>query len=140
MNKTKLGISANAYAALVFAAGLLGIIPTLILTGAVLVLEDNQWLKRMCVKAVAFIAIMNIFGVVLMLLPDFLNLIEKLLIVAEVDKVVIDVFTKFDLIFSIFGNALTIFTNVMLIIYAYMAYCGKYAKVLFIEGLVNRNM
>ena len=140
MNKTKLGISANAYEALVFAAGLLGIIPTLILTGAVLVLEDNQWLKRMCVKAVAFIAIMNIFGVVLMLLPDFLNLIEKLLIVAEVDKVVIDVFTKFDLIFSIFGNALTIFTNVMLIIYAYMAYCGKYAKVLFIEGLVNRNM
>ena len=140
MNKTKFGISANAYAALAFAVGLLGIIPTLILTGAVLILEDNQWLKRMCVKAVAFIAIMNIFGVILMLLPDFLNIVEKLLLVVEVDKNVIDVFTKVDLIFAVFRNVLTIFTNVMLIFYAYMAYCGKYAKVLFIEGLVNRNM
>lgn len=140
MNKTKLGISANAYAALVFAAGLLGIIPTLILTGAVLVLEDNEWLKRMCVKAVAFIVVTKIISVILMLMPDFLNMIEYLLLVAEVDRTITDVFTKFDLIFAMFKNALTIFTNVMLIVYAYMAYCGKYAKVLFVEGFVNRNM
>ncbi|MBQ7097886.1 MAG: hypothetical protein IJN96_07380 [Clostridia bacterium] len=140
MNKTKLGISANAYAALVFASGLFGIIPAIILTGAVLILEDNEWLKRMAVKAVAFIVVINIFHVVLMLLPNFLDMLKNLLLAAGADSIVIDVFSKVELVFSVFQKGLTIFADVMLILYAYMAYCGKYAKVLFVEGFVNKNM
>ena len=102
MNKTKLGISANAYAALVFASGLLGIIPAIILTGAVLILEDNEWLKRMAVKAVAFIVVINIFHVVLMLLPNFLDMLKNLLLAAGADSIVIDVFSKVGLVFSVF--------------------------------------
>ena len=140
MKKTKLGISANAYAALVFATGLFGIIPALILTGAVLILEDNDWLKRMSVKAVVFIAVLNIFDILLMLLPNFFDMIENLCRIADARGAVLEVFTKIDIFFSIFRTALAIFTDVMLIVYAYMAYRGKYAKVLFVEGLVNRNM
>lgn len=139
MNKTKLGITPNAYAALVFAVGLLGILPALILAGAALILEENEWLKRMSAKAIAFIVVIKIFSVLLLLLPDFLGIIQDFMILAESNSSV-EVLAKINYFFTILDDALTIFSSIMLLIYAYQAYCGKYAKVLFVEGMVNKNM
>ena len=137
MNKTKFGLSANAYAALVFAVGLLGITPVVLLAGAALIVEENEWLKRMSVKALAFVAIMKIFSVILLLLPDALGMIVDILLIADVD---VSIITSINSVFGVLNDGLLIFTNVMLILYAYQAYCGKYAKVLFVEGMVNKNM
>jgi len=141
MNKTKLGITANAYAALIFAAGLLGIIPVVLLAGAALIMEENEWLKRMSVKAIAFIVVLNVFSVLLLLLPDFFDIIRDILYIVDVDHDIIEVFDAIISIFyDVFNGGWVMFGNIMLIVYAFLAYRGKYAKVFFIEGLVNRNM
>lgn len=140
MNKTRLGISPTAYAALVFGAGLLGgIIPALLLAGAALILEDNEWLKRMSAKAIAFIIVVNIISVILMLLPDLLNWIIDIIDVFSKNPDV-DVIHKIIAVFKWIDSAFAIAVKVLMIVYAYQAYNGKYAKVLFVENMVNKNM
>ena len=56
MQKTRLGISAGLLGAALYFVGLLGIIPVVLLAGYVLLFEDNEWLKRTAVKAVAIFA------------------------------------------------------------------------------------
>ncbi len=52
MKKTKLGISVNLLAALVFFLTFFGgITPTLLLTGYILLKEEDAWLKKTAVKA-----------------------------------------------------------------------------------------
>ena len=51
MQKTRLGISVGLLGAAVYFMGLLGIIPLLLVAGYILLLEQNEWLKRCAVKA-----------------------------------------------------------------------------------------
>lgn len=139
MNKTRFGLSANALAALIFTAGLMGITPVVLLVGAVLLVEDNEWLKRMSVKALAFILVANVVSVVLMLLPDLLQWIVDIIRIFDATTDV-DTILKINRVFAWVDSALDIVVKVLLIVYAYQAYLGKYAKVLFVENMVNKNM
>ena len=51
MQKTRFGISVGLLGAAVYFMGLLGIIPLLLVAGYILLLEQNEWLKRCAVKA-----------------------------------------------------------------------------------------
>ena len=56
MQKTRLGISAGLMGAALYFLGFLGIIPVVLVAGYVLLFEENEWLKRTAVKAVAVLA------------------------------------------------------------------------------------
>ena len=64
MQKTRLGISAGLLGAAAYFLGFLGIIPVVLVAGYVLLFEENEWLKRAVIKAVAvvvFFAILTAF-------------------------------------------------------------------------------
>ena len=60
MNKTRFGLSANAYAGLTFLSMLVSPIITLAMVGAVLLTEDNDWLKRMALKALVLAVLVEV--------------------------------------------------------------------------------
>lgn len=75
MQKTKLGISVGLLGAAIFFTGLFsGYLITIILTGYVLLFEENEWLKKSAVKAVA---LMMFFS----LLPTLFNLIPNVIVI-----------------------------------------------------------
>lgn len=81
MEKTKLGITISLLGGGLYFIGLLGIIPLVIVAGYVLVMEENQWLKRVAVKAVAVVLLFAILQNLLGLLSDsstFLNTLVAL--------------------------------------------------------------
>jgi len=64
MEKTKLGITISLFGGGLYFLGLMGIIPIVVAAGYVLLCEENQWLRRVAVKAVAvvlFFAIVSAF-------------------------------------------------------------------------------
>ena len=62
MQKTKLGISVGLLGAALYFMGLLGIIPLVIIAGYVLLFEENEWLKKTAVKAVAVVVFFSILS------------------------------------------------------------------------------
>lgn len=74
MQKTKLGISVGLLCAAVYFTGLFsGYIIPVILTGYVLLFEDNEWLKRNAVKAVALMSFFSLLAVLFNLVPDAIS-------------------------------------------------------------------
>ena len=78
--KTKIGISAGAYAALTFLLALYGgFTPILLAAGYVLLFESNEWLKTTVVKAVVIMLAFDILSTLLGVIPDLLGWISGLL-------------------------------------------------------------
>jgi hypothetical protein len=78
MQKTKLGISVGILGAAVFFSGLISYIPVIILAGYILLMEENEWLRKAAVKAVAISVAAALIPSLLGLLTyvfDFLNII-----------------------------------------------------------------
>ena len=55
MQKTKLGLSVTFVAACLYFFGLFSTIPAVLLIGFVLLKEDDEWLKKMAVKALVLV-------------------------------------------------------------------------------------
>ena len=66
MEKTKLGITISLFGGALYFIGMVSIFPLVLLAGYVLLMEENQWLKRVAVKAVAvvlfFAVLQNLVG------------------------------------------------------------------------------
>ncbi|MBQ3225474.1 MAG: hypothetical protein IJB48_00290 [Clostridia bacterium] len=135
MNKTKLGISANAFAAMIFLAGLFGILPVIVMTGAVLLLDESDWLKRMAVKALAFILMLEVLSAFIGILGSCFNIFENLF-----SMLPFFTFSFFNGFISVLNSIVSILTKIGLLIYALLSYKGKYAKVPLVENLINKNM
>ena len=135
MNKTKLGISANAFAAMIFLAGLFGILPVIVMAGAVLLLDESDWLKRMAVKALAFLLMLEVLSAFVGILGGCFNIFENLF-----GMLPFFTFSLFNGFISILNSIVSILTKVGLLIYALLAYKGKYAKVPLLENMINKNM
>lgn len=79
MQKTKLGISAGLLGAAIYFMGLFsGYLVPVLLTGYVLLFEENGWLKRSAVKAVSLMAFFSFITTLINLISnamDFINYI-----------------------------------------------------------------
>ena len=78
MEKTKLGISVGIFGAAVYFMGIINYIPLVILAGYILLMEENKWLRKAAVKAVAIIMIAALVPALLGMLSyvfDFVNII-----------------------------------------------------------------
>ena len=77
MQKTKIGISVGMLGAAIYLTGLFsGYLVPVILTGYVLLFEENAWLKRSGVKAVALMMFFSFITVLINLIPDAMNCIS----------------------------------------------------------------
>lgn len=76
MQKTKIGISVGMLGAAIYLTGLFsGYLVSVILTGYVLLFEENGWLKRSAVKAVSLMLFFSFITVLINLIPDAINCI-----------------------------------------------------------------
>ena len=62
MQKTKIGISVGLYGASLYFLGLISIFPLVIMAGYALLYEENEWLKKTAIKAVAVVIFFNILS------------------------------------------------------------------------------
>lgn len=77
MQKTKIGISVGMLGAAIYLTGLFsGYLVPVILTGYVLLFEENEWLKRSAVKAVSLMLLFSFITVLINLIPDAMGCIS----------------------------------------------------------------
>lgn len=77
--KTKLGISVGLMGAALYFFGLFsGYVALVILAGYVLIREDNDWLRRSAVRAVAICLIFSILSAVIGFIPDIIRFIDSI--------------------------------------------------------------
>ncbi len=77
MQKTKLGISVGLLGAAIYFTSLFsGYLVPVILTGYVLLFEENDWLRKNAVKAVALMVFFSFIVVVINLIPNAISFID----------------------------------------------------------------
>lgn len=79
MQKTRLGISVGLLGAAIYFTGLFsGYLVPVIFTGYVLLFEENEWLKKNAVKAIALMAFFSLLAVAFNLVPNVITLIGNI--------------------------------------------------------------
>ena len=79
MQKTKLGISVGLLGAAAYLlTGFSGYTAALLIVGYVLLFEENEWLKKACVKAVALAVCFTVLSNAIGLIPDILGWVSSL--------------------------------------------------------------
>lgn len=78
MQKTKLGITVGLTGAAIYFMGLFGgYLVTMLLAGYVLLFEENEWLKKSAVKAVALMVFFSVLVTGINLLPNTISFINN---------------------------------------------------------------
>ena len=84
--KSRLGISVGILGAAAYFMGLLsGYVVLALLVGYVLLFEENPWLRRTAVKAIALTLALDVLCAIVGLIPDTVDLIDSLLNIFEDD-------------------------------------------------------
>lgn len=136
MNKTRFGLGANAYAGLTFLAGIINPFITLIMAGAVLLVEDNDWLKRMVLKAVTFVILVGVSIFAVQMINTALDCINGLLYYVDATFET----TKVKNFIALCAEILRVLEVIFLIIFAKKAFAGQYVKLPVGDGIVEKNV
>ncbi len=137
--KTKIGISAGAYAAFTFLlAYYAGYTPLLIAVGFVLIFESNEWLKATVLKAVILAVLFSLISTALWFIPNHLFGLIRDIVAIFSDKP----FTYYKLteIVSVIGDIVSILQLVLFIVLAFMALGMKTIKIGFIDKFVEKHL
>ena len=129
MQKTKLGISVGLVGAILYLCGFFsGYVATLLIAGYVLLFEENAWLKKTSVRAVALVTGFSALYALLGLIPDLISLVNS-------------VFNVFGGHFSIafVSNIISVFRNLLnlleLVVYFLLGASALMQKEITIPGL-----
>lgn len=76
MQKTKLGLSVTFVAALAYFFGLFSTIPAVLLVAFVLLKEDDEWLKKMVVKALILVLVFWVAGSLLTAINEVFSMLS----------------------------------------------------------------
>ncbi len=137
MQKTKLGVSVGLLgAAVYFSAAFGGYVAMFLVAGYVLLFEENEWLKKAAVKAVALMIAVGVLNTAIGLIPDVLNWLYSFLTVFNVYISVSTVSTIFD---SIIG-AISIIRTVFFLILGVKALNQGTVNVPVVDKLINKYM
>lgn len=135
MKKTNLGIPVGVLAALLYVVGFYsGVLATLLLSGYILLKENDEWLKEQAVKVILLIATFAALGVVVDIIPDtisvfssFLGIFGGSLYIAFLNN-----------IFSFIGVLLSYIRMLVFMLLAYKALSMKTVKVPFIDSIITK--
>lgn len=76
MEKAKLGISVGLFGAALYFTGLISFIGLIVLAGYVLIFEQNEWLRKSAVKAVAVIIAFTIISTLIGISNNILDILN----------------------------------------------------------------
>jgi hypothetical protein len=135
--KTKIGISAGAYAAMMFLLALYGGYTALLIgAGFVLIFESNDWLKATVIKAFVLALIFSIINTLLNLVPDLLGIINNW---ARVFNGNID-FNKLNQIIDAIWSIISFCKTILFLILALMALKMKTIGIGFVDKFVEKHL
>ncbi|MBP5248467.1 MAG: hypothetical protein J6Z46_00505 [Lachnospiraceae bacterium] len=135
--KTKLGISAGAFAALTFLMAIYGGYTVILLAiGYVLIAERNEWLRTTVVKAGVIMLCFSIVSTLLYAIPDllgwinsFLNIFDKRFSYSVVTNIV-----------RFLDDTLVIIRRVLFLLLALFALSMKTIKIGFVDKFVAKHL
>ena len=79
MQKTKIGVSVGLLGAAIYFMGLFsGYLTVVLLIGYVLLFEENEWLRKSAVKAVALMVVFSLAAAVMNLIPNVIGVLDNL--------------------------------------------------------------
>ncbi len=137
MQKTKLGVSVGLLgAAVYFSAAFGGYVAMFLVAGYVLLFEENEWLKKAAVKAVALMIAVGVLNTAIGLIPDVLNWLSSFLSIFDTYISVGKVSSFFD---SIIG-AISIIRTVFFLILGVKALNQGTINVPVVDNLINKYM
>ena len=137
MQRTKLGIPAGLLAAGIYFTGLFGgYLVAVLLTAYVLLVEDDEWLRRSSVKAVILMAVLSLTTTVLGFFPDVLEVISSLLSVFHV----IFTYHTFSTIINVFIQVIDILKYVLFIILGIKALGARSVAIPVVDRLIYKYM
>ncbi len=135
MQKTKLGVSVGLLGAAVYLLLFFGgYIPALLITGYVFLFEENEWLKRTCVKAIALMLSFSVLITVIGLIPDLLSWISSVVAVFKGSFS----YSLVSNIINVFVKAIAILKTCLFLLLGAKALNQGTVKVPFVDGLVNK--
>lgn len=137
MQKTKLGISVGLLGAAVFFSGLFGgLWVAVLLGGYILLFEENEWLKRSAVKAVALMLSFSLLTALVSLLPDIIDLIRHIVNVFGGDFTV-PIINK---IVTVLHNVISLTRIILFLILGFKALRQGTIVLLVVDKLINKYM
>lgn len=137
MQKTKLGVSVAVVGAAMYFFGFFsGYVATLILAGYVLLLEENEWLKKTAVKAVATMLVFSLLSVLIGLIPNVFDLIQDVCDLFGGDVSFLVIYR----IQNLLNSALRLLETVVFLFLGLKALRQGTIKVPVVDNLVNKSM
>ena len=134
---TRLGIKSNVLAALICIVGAVsGYVGALLIAGYVLLMEQDQMLRRVSVKTLVVMCAVSLGHIIVNLLPDTINVISNMLGIFG-GSLYIGFLANFC---SMLKNAISLAEIVILTIMAIQAFAGKEFKFTLIDNLVDKCM
>jgi len=77
MQKTRLGITVGLMGSAVYLISLFGgYLPAIVLVGYVLLFEENAWLRKNAVRAIAVLVLFSLISTLIHFIPDLINFID----------------------------------------------------------------
>jgi len=136
MQKTKLGISVGLLGAALYFVGLMNIIPLIIMTGYVLLFEENEWLKKTAVKAVGVAIFFTILNSIVGLVSNSSFFLEDLVLLfnGTIDLMWLN------RILSISRTVISFVQTLFLLLLGFKAFKQGNVKLGLVDNTINEHM
>ena len=137
MQKSKLGVSVGLVGAVLFFCGIFdSLMLLIIITGYVLLVEENAWLKRTSVKAVVLFMCFSVLSFLIGLLPDIVSAVGS---VANIwgSSFSVPIISK---IVNALKSILNIVKYVLFLILGFKALNQRTLIIPFIDSIVSKYM
>ena len=137
MEKTKLGISIKLLGGALYFIALLGMTPLLIAAGYALIMEENQWLKRVAVKAVGVVIFFTILSSTVGLLSSSTSFLNNFILLFRDRPLNLATIMR---ITSLLQNTISILQTLCLLLLGFRAMNMRDVGVGPVDGAINKNM
>lgn len=135
MRKTKLGISVGLLGAALYFLGLFsGYLATVLVAGYVLLCENDEWLKKTAVKAVAVLMLFSLASAVIGLIPNAITFIDSVFSVFGGDFHIYFITN----VVNVITTALGIAQKLLLLILGLFAFKQETITLPVVDGLINK--
>lgn len=137
MLKTKMGVSIALVGAAMYFLGAIAFTPAVLLAGAMLIMEDNQWVKRQAAKMIGVVIVFSLLGIAVGWIDDVVSILNTIVHWFSKDAKYLSVPGNLDsLLRTIIGAA----EEVFLIVMGFMALKMKEIRFGVIDKLLERFM
>lgn len=137
--KTKIGVSATLLAAGVYFLALFGgYVPLLLAVGYILIVEENEWLRRTAIKAIVLEVVFSLLHLVINFIPGYV--LDFIADIVRISPEGIFSYTVVNNIFVVLGDIVRICEVVVFAVLGVMALKMKDVKIGPVDNTVDKNI